>query len=104
MPESAEATAQALAAFARRQARSLKVALNVSGNDRGGDAPAVPEGELIAPPRAYEATRRFLAEEGAGGRVRIAVHRGLDPDRAFYVVAIGDIAVASLTEREPAAS
>ncbi|MBX3271176.1 MAG: hypothetical protein KF729_12995 [Sandaracinaceae bacterium] len=104
MPESAEATAQALAAFARRQARSLKVALNVSGHDLGADAATVLEGELIAPPRAYDATRRFLAEEGAGGRVRIPVHRGLDPDRAFYVVAIGDIAegaVASLTAREP---
>ncbi|MEZ4338196.1 MAG: hypothetical protein R3B82_16365 [Sandaracinaceae bacterium] len=103
MPESAEATAAALAAFARRQARSLKVALNVSGHDVGRGASPVLEGELIAPPRAYEATKRHLAEEGAGGRARIPLHRGLDPDRAFYVAAIGDIAsgaVASLRKRD----
>ncbi|MCB9593043.1 MAG: hypothetical protein H6719_09950 [Sandaracinaceae bacterium] len=104
MPESAEATAAALAAFARRQARSLKVALNVSGHDLRPEASAVLEGELIVPPRAYDATRRNLAEEGAGGRARIPVHRGLDPDRAFYVAAIGDIArdsVASLEKKRP---
>lgn len=104
LPDSAEATALALAAFARRQARSLKVALNVSGHDVASDASPVLEGELIVPPRAYEATRRHLLEEGGGGRARIPVHRGLDPDRAFYVAAIGDIAqtsVASLRRRAP---
>jgi len=96
MPQSAEATARALAAFARRQARSLKVALNVTGHDVREGTGAVLEGELIVPPRAYDETRRDLAEEGAAGRARIPVHRGLDPDRAFYVVAIGDIAEASV--------
>ena len=74
----------------------------MSGHDVGGGAGgAVLEGELIVPPRAYDETRRSLSEEGAGGRARIPVHRGLDADRAFYVVAIADIdegAVASLAE------
>jgi len=101
-PESADATAAALAAFARRQARSLKVALDVSAHDLRAARGEVLEGELIVPPRAYEEARRRLAEEGAGGRARIPVHRGQDPDRAWYVVAIGDIpddAVASLERR-----
>ena len=108
-PESAEATARALAAFGRRQARSLRVALNVSGHearDATGTTSAL-AGELIVPPRAFDEVRRMLAEEGAGGRARIPVHRGIDPDRAFYVLTIGDIAddaIASLTLGPPAAS
>lgn len=100
MPESAEVTAAGLASFARRQARSLKVALNVSGHALHRGTGEVLEGELIVPPRAYEEVRRRLAEEGAGGRARIPVHRGQDPDRAWYIAAIGDIpddAVTSLT-------
>jgi hypothetical protein len=105
MPESAQATARALAAFARRQARSLHVALNVSGHevrDPTGTS-SVLEGVLIVPPRAYDEVRRLLAEEGAAGRARIPVHRGVDPDRAFYVLSVGDIhddAVASLALTE----
>jgi hypothetical protein len=103
LPESAEATARELAAFARRQARSLHVALNVSGHDMrdASGTIAALEGELFVPPRAYDEVKRFLAEEGAAGRNRIPLHRGIDPDRAFYVLAVGDIAddaVASLRE------
>lgn len=107
-PESAQATCDALAAFARRQARSLHVALNVSGHesaDRSG-VTATLEGELLVPARAYEEVRRQLSEEGAAGRARIPVSRGMDRDRAYYVVAIGDIAddaVASLKPLEPEA-
>ncbi|HHH27021.1 MAG TPA: hypothetical protein ENK57_01550 [Polyangiaceae bacterium] len=97
MPESAEATARALAAFARRQARSLKVALNISAHRGAETRSEVLEGELIVPPRAYDQVRRDLAEEGAGGRARIPVHRGNDPDRAFYVAALSDIAQGSVT-------
>jgi hypothetical protein len=101
MPESAAATARALAAFARRQARSLHVALNVSGHevrDPTGTN-SVLEGALVVPPRAFDEVRRLLAEEGAAGRARIPVQRGHDPDRAFYVLSVSDIhddAVASL--------
>lgn len=101
MPESADATTRALAGFARRQARSLHVALNVSGHDMrdaSGTTVAL-SGELIAPPRAFDDVRRLLAEEGAAGRARVPVSRGQDPDRAFYVMTVGDIAddaVASL--------
>lgn len=106
MPESAQATARALAAFARRQARSLHVALNVSGHevrDPTGTS-GVLEGELIVPPRAYDEVRRLLSEEGAAGRARVPVLRGNDPDRAFYVLSVGDIhddAVASLALPDP---
>lgn len=115
MPESAEATARQIAAFARRQARSLHVALNVSGHemrDPTGTVRAL-DGVLIVPPRAFEDVRRALGEEGTAGRARIPVVRGVDPDRAFYVLSMGDIAddaVASLAlgtepvfevEREP---
>lgn len=92
MPESAEATARQLAAFARRQARSLNVALNIAHErDRTGTESAL-DGVAIVPPRAYDDVRRLLSEEGAAGRARIPVHRGIDPDRAFYVLSIGDIA------------
>jgi hypothetical protein len=107
MPRSAEATANALAAFARRQARSLHVALNVSGHemrDASGTTSAL-EGELIVPPRAFDEVRRLLTEEGAAGRARIPVRRGNDPDRAFYVLTVGDIAdeaVASLALEDAA--
>ena len=101
-PESAEATAQQIAAFARRQARSLHVALNVSGHeshDPSGQIQAL-AGEVIVPPSAYEEVRRLLDREGAGGRARIPTRRGTEPDRAYYVLTLGDIAetsVASLT-------
>ena len=101
-PESAEATAQQIAAFARRQARTLHVALNVSGHesrDESGQTQAL-AGEVIVPPSAYEEVRRLLDREGAGGRARIPTRRGTEPDRAYYILTIGDIAetsVASLT-------
>lgn len=101
--DSAEATSDALAAFARRQARSLRVALNVSGHDLRGHTGEVLEGELIVPSRFYDEVSRRLAEKGAAGRGRIPVQKGHDPDRAWYVAAIGDIpddAVSSLAVPE----
>lgn len=103
MPESADATARALAGFARRQARSLHVALNVSGHDMRdatGTTSAL-TGELIVPPRAHDEVRRLLAEEGAAGRARIPVRRGHDPDRAFYVMTVGDIADDAIASLAP---
>lgn len=103
MPESAEATARQLAAFARRQARSLHVALNVSGHDLRDPGTAI--AALVVPPRAYESVRRLLVEESAGGLSRLPVHRGVDPDRAFYLLSVGDLAddaVASLAVPPPA--
>ncbi len=105
MPESAEATCDALAAFARRQARSLHVALNVSGHEARADTiTRALDGELLAPPRAYEEVRRRLAEEGAAGRARVPVSRGVDADRAYYVVALGDIADAAVASLDLPAS
>ncbi|MEM9193165.1 MAG: hypothetical protein AAGF12_28585 [Myxococcota bacterium] len=103
-PESAEATAEQIASFARRQARSLHVALNVSGHeirDTTGTTSAL-SGDVIVPPRAFEEVRRHLTEGGgAAGRAKIPAHRGVERDRAFYVLTLGDIhedAVASLTQ------
>jgi hypothetical protein len=99
--ECAEATAAQIASFARRQARSLHVALNISGHEIR-DATGVTRaftGEVIVPPPAYDEVRRRLGEEGAGGRARIPAHAGVERDRAYYVVTVGDIsvdAVASL--------
>lgn len=92
MPESAEATARQLASFARRQARSLRVALNLEETRDPNGTESALDGVVIVPPRAEGDVRRLLAEESAGGRARIPVHRGVDPDRAFYVLSIGDIA------------
>ncbi|MGE0789510.1 MAG: hypothetical protein AB7S26_27800 [Sandaracinaceae bacterium] len=102
-PESAASACRGLAAFARRQARSLRVALNLSGHELHDPSGVVTplDGELIAPPRAYDEVRRLLGEEGAAGRARIPVSRGVDPDRAYYVVAIGDIHQAAVASLRP---
>lgn len=92
MPESAEATARQLASFARRQARSLQVALHIAVTRDADGVESALDGVAIVPPRAFDDVRRLLAEEGAAGRVRIPVHRGVDPDRAFYVQSLSDIA------------
>jgi hypothetical protein len=97
--------ARHVAAFARRQARSLHVALNFTGHEArdptgigttlGGDA--------IVPRGIFDAVRRTLTEEGGGGRAAIPVSPGIEPDRAYYVVAVGGIAeqaVASLSVPE----
>jgi len=101
-PESAEATCVQIAAFTRRQARSLHVALNVSGHevkDMTGTTSAL-SGDVIVPPSAYDDVRQLLSEQGAGGRVSIPVLRGVDPDRAFYVLTVGDIAEAAVASLE----
>ncbi|HJL21614.1 MAG TPA: hypothetical protein RMH80_05240, partial [Polyangiaceae bacterium LLY-WYZ-15_(1-7)] len=97
-PEGAEEMAAQVAAFVRRQARSLRVALNYSGHeaaDRTGMSEVL-RGEAIVPPQVVEGVRRRLADEGAGGRGGIPGRRGLEADRAYYVVATGDIAEAAV--------
>jgi hypothetical protein len=101
--ECAEATAQQIASFARRQARSLNVALNISGHEMR-DVSGVTRaftGEVIVPPPAYDEVRRRLGEEGAGGRVRIPAHAGVERDRAYYIVTVGDIAVDAVASLQP---
>ncbi|MEM9070914.1 MAG: hypothetical protein AAGE52_20560 [Myxococcota bacterium] len=106
-PGGTDDVADAIAAFVRRQARSLRVALRYSGRD-ASDPTGISEflrGEAIVPPAIAAAVESRLADEGAAGRVHIPVHAGLEPDRAYYIVATGDIhpaAVASLMGEDDA--
>ncbi len=93
-PEGADAVARQIATFIRRQARSLGVALGYRANearDRSGVS-AFARGDAIVPRALVEPVRRALAEDGAAGRAVVAVHAGPEPDRAYYLVAYGDIA------------
>lgn len=100
-----EDVADAITEFIRRQARSLHVGLNYSGHE-AADVTGVTrfiQGEAIVPPGVHAAVVQRLSEEGAAGRVLIPVHRGIEQDRAYYVVATGDIhdaAIASLHEEQ----
>ena len=60
------------------------------------DGFGVAGGEGVVPPEAYEAVRRRLDETPAAGRPRIPVHRGLERDRAYYVVALTDLHPAAV--------
>ncbi len=96
-PTSADGTADRIARFVRGQARSLKVALNFSGyesRDPTGITLAM-RGEAIVPAAALSRVSRLLQDEGAAGR-QIPLHEGSDPDRAYYVVAIADIATSAI--------
>ncbi|MAQ18195.1 MAG: hypothetical protein CMN30_25790 [Sandaracinus sp.] len=93
---SAEEAADAIAAFIRRQARSLGVALRFARHLDPTDVTTVSGGEGVVPPEAYEAVRRRLDETPAAGRPRIPVHRGLERDRAYYVVALTDLHPAAV--------
>ena len=97
-PEAAEATTKQIAAFARRQTRSLHVALNLSGHemrDASGTTRAL-DGVAIVPPAAHDEVRRLLSEAGAGGRATVPTERGVERDRAYYVLTVGDIAERSV--------
>lgn len=110
-PEGSDAVARQIASFIRRQARSLGVALAYRAHearDRTGVS-AFARGDAIVPAALVEPVRRALAEDGAAGRAVIAVRPGPEPDRAYYLVAFGDIAeesVASLqlAEKSPRSS
>lgn len=91
--EDAEATAQRIAAFIRRQARSLHVALELSGPESSpNETHAFSRGIAIVPPAAFETVRRLLAEEGAAGR-SILCEPGTESDRAYYLVVVTDVAI-----------
>ena len=96
-PLSADVTADRIARFVRGQARSLKVALNFTGHesrDPTGVTHAM-RGEAIVPPAALKRVARLLQDEGAAGR-QIPLHEGSEADRAYYVVAVADIAAAAI--------
>ncbi|MDH5492322.1 MAG: hypothetical protein OEY14_10245 [Myxococcales bacterium] len=99
----AEAAATRIAAFIRRQARSLDVALNYTGResqDASGQSRLL-SGEAVVPEAALEGVRRHLGEEGAAGRALIPLHAGKGADRAFYAVAVTDISEASIASIAP---
>ena len=103
--ERAEDTAERLVAFVRRQRRSLRGALNVSGYEdldaTGVDRPFAREGTAIVPAAALA-----LIREHAGAQVEhLALRPGGEPDRAYFVATatgIADAAVASLQGLEAA--
>ncbi|MEZ4246617.1 MAG: hypothetical protein R3B99_00020 [Polyangiales bacterium] len=53
-------------------------------------------GDAVVPRALVEPVRRALAEDGAAGRAVVTVHAGPEPDRAYYLVAHGDIAEAAV--------
>lgn len=102
-PEMSEATAAQIARFVRRQARSLRVALEYAGhetNDPTGIS-TFARGDVIVPPAAYEGVKRQLQDEGAAGRALVPVHRGVEADRAYYLVASGDIDLRAVPTLAP---
>ncbi|MFV8755341.1 hypothetical protein ACNOYE_32725 [Nannocystaceae bacterium ST9] len=94
--ERAEATAERLAAFVRRQRRSLRNALNFTGYealDADGVARTLrQEGEAIVPRAAIELVR----DRARAGQDSLTLRPGDEKDRAYYVVAASGIAEASV--------
>ncbi|AKF05123.1 hypothetical protein [Sandaracinus amylolyticus] len=104
--EDAEAASAQIASFLRRQARSLRVALDFTGREVGGDAHVVYDGVGVVPPAAEaEVARRLEKESASGAPIRCA--RGVEEDRAYWLVVVTDIElerVASLRSAKPSAT
>ncbi len=94
--ERAEATAERIASFVRRQRRSLRNALNFTGYESldptGIDRTLRQEGEAIVPHAAIELVR----ERAQAGHDQLTLRPGDEKDRAYYVVAASGIALASV--------
>ena len=100
--ERAQATAEHLAGFVRRQVRSLRGALNFTGYEdldtTGIDRPFL-DGQALVPRGAAELVRERLQDDAVRARVRPID----DHDRAYYVMIASGIdlrAVASLRMSE----
>jgi hypothetical protein len=98
--ERAQATAEHLAGFVRRQVRSLRGALNFTGyedlDSTGIDRPFL-DGQALVPRGAAELVRERLQDDAVRARVRPID----DHDRAYYVMIATGIdlrAVASLRQ------
>lgn len=101
--ERAMATAARLATFVRRQRRTLRGALNFSGyEDLDADGVSRPfsrDGQAVIPRAAVELVR----ERAGADAEHLSIRPGIEPDRAYYIVAVSGIAeasVASLTSLE----
>lgn len=100
--ERAEASAERIAAFVRRQRRSLRNALNFTGHE-ALDSTGIEQtlrGEAIVPRSALELVR----ERARANHDVLVLRPGDEHDRAYYVVASSGIAldaVASLREGSP---
>lgn len=94
--ERAQATAERIAAFVRRQRRSLRNALNFTGHEShdptGIDHTLRREGEAIVPRTAIE----LIRDRARAGHDQLTLRPGDEPDRAYYVVAASGIAEASV--------
>jgi hypothetical protein len=94
--ERASATAERIAAFVRRQRRSLRNALNFTGHEAldptGVEHVLRREGEAIVPRTAIELVR----DRARAGHDQLTLRPGDEKDRAYYVVAASGIAEASV--------
>ena len=100
--DDAEQTASHLAGFFRRQARSLRVALDLRGPEVGTPS-VVSEGIAIVPGAALQdVARRLETEPAAGAPIRCV--RGAQPDRAYWLVAITHIAIARVASLAPSST
>lgn len=88
--EDADDAAARVAAFLRRQARSLRVALDFAGREQGGDANVLYQGVGIVPAAAQPLVTRALEHEPAAG-APIPILRGVERDRAYWLVVSTDV-------------
>ncbi len=101
--ERAEATAERIATFVRRQRRSLRNALNFTGYedlDSNGISRTLRQaGEAIVPRAAIELVR----DRAQAGHDQLTLRPGDERDRAYYVVAASGISEASVASLRPLA-
>ena len=100
-PGGTDALADSLAAFVRRQARTLHVALNYSGHEASDPTGLSHVAEALVPARLREAVRQRLQDEGAAGPSPLPVRPSRDRDRAYYVLSTSDIASAAVPSLAP---
>lgn len=92
--ERAQASAERIAAFVRRQRRSLRNALNFTGHE-AHDASGIEQtlrGDAIVPRSAIELVR----ERARANHDVLVLRPGDEHDRAYYVVASSGIALAAV--------
>jgi hypothetical protein len=92
--EAAEATFDAIAAFVRTHAETLRAPLSSRASPRAQRP--FGEGSAFLPPEALAAVRARLSVTGAAGR-SVPCSAGPSRDRAYYVVAVLDLSEGDLS-------
>ncbi|PRQ07126.1 hypothetical protein ENSA7_31410 [Enhygromyxa salina] len=94
--ERAQATAERLASFVRRQRRSLGGALNFTGHEErdpsGINRPFLRSGHAIVP----RAALALVAERAAAASERTPLRAGVERDRAYFVITATGIAASAV--------